>query len=190
MKKFLTIMTVALAGIFSVAAQQNVVSTSFRVDPQMTCQNCENKIKSNLRFEKGVKDIKTSVADQLVVVTYDADKTNVDLLTEGFKKIGYTASEVTDDAATSPATDKKCCKDGDKKCCKEGKKCEKSGDKKCCKDSKKARAYAPDPENGKPAIKCDPAESAAAKQACIKQCRENSQCAEKAEKAQKCEKAQ
>ena len=32
--------------------------------PQMHCENCENKIKKNLRFEKGVVKIETSVPNQ------------------------------------------------------------------------------------------------------------------------------
>lgn len=62
--------------------------------PQMHCENCEKKIKNNIRFEKGVKDIKTSVEDQTVTIKYDADKTNIDNLIKGFSKIGYTARQV------------------------------------------------------------------------------------------------
>ena len=47
----------------------------FTTTPQMHCEACENKIKSNLRFEKGIKAIETSVPDQTVKVKYDADKT-------------------------------------------------------------------------------------------------------------------
>ncbi len=57
--------------------------------PQMSCQNCENKIKKNLRFEKGVTDIRTDLASQLVVITYDADKTNEAALTKAFEKLDY-----------------------------------------------------------------------------------------------------
>ena len=29
-------------------------------DPQMHCANCESKIKNNIRFEKGIKEIETN----------------------------------------------------------------------------------------------------------------------------------
>ena len=45
--------------------------------PQMHCAACENKIKNNLRFEKGIKSIETSVPDQTVTVKYNADKTTI-----------------------------------------------------------------------------------------------------------------
>ena len=65
--------------------------------PQMHCANCEKKIKENIRFEKGVKSIKTNLKDKTVTVEYDADKTTVDNIIKGFKKIKYEASEVKKD---------------------------------------------------------------------------------------------
>lgn len=62
------------------------------VSPKMSCQNCEKKIKSNLRFEKGVTRIATSLKDQRVTLTYDPSKTDSTRIIQGFKKIGYTAT--------------------------------------------------------------------------------------------------
>lgn len=66
--------------------------------PQMHCQNCENKIKSNLRFEKGVVKIETSVEKQTVVITYDGAKTDAAKLQAAMKKIGYETKVVSDTA--------------------------------------------------------------------------------------------
>ncbi|MBQ4035388.1 MAG: heavy-metal-associated domain-containing protein [Paludibacteraceae bacterium] len=57
--------------------------------PQMHCQKCENKIKSNIRFVKGVKDIQTSVEKQQVSISYDANKSTVADFEKAFQKIGY-----------------------------------------------------------------------------------------------------
>ena len=62
--------------------------------PEMHCANCEKKIKENIRFEKGVKYIKTDLKTKTVTIEYDADKTNVQDIIKGFKKIKYEASEV------------------------------------------------------------------------------------------------
>ena len=62
--------------------------------PQMHCANCEKKIKENIRFEKGIKSIKTNLNDKTVIIEYDADKTTVPSIIEGFKKIKYEAKEV------------------------------------------------------------------------------------------------
>ncbi len=125
MKKI--IYTLALAALFASSALAETKETVFTVKPQMSCQYCENKIKSNLRFEKGVKKIETSLADQTVTVTYDDSKTNSEKIIAGFKKVGYTA--VVADGKSSAAT-KQCCKGSksEQKC--EGK-CENSGDSKC-----------------------------------------------------------
>ncbi|MBQ3698740.1 MAG: heavy-metal-associated domain-containing protein [Prevotella sp.] len=65
--------------------------------PEMHCANCEKKIKENIRFEKGVKSIKTDLKTKTVIIEYDAAKTNVQDIIKGFKKIKYEASEVKKD---------------------------------------------------------------------------------------------
>lgn len=64
--------------------------------PQMHCENCENKIKSNMRFEKGVKKVETDLEKQHVTITYDPKKNNVEGLQAGMKKIGYETKVVSD----------------------------------------------------------------------------------------------
>ena len=64
--------------------------------PKMHCESCENKIKKNLRFEKGVVKIETSVETQTVTVTYDASKTNAENIQTAMKKIGYDTKVVSD----------------------------------------------------------------------------------------------
>ena len=99
MKK-LFLASAALILAFSAYAkdiQELVVTTT----PPMSCQNCENKIKKNLRFEKGVKKIETNIPDQRVTIEYDADKTNPTNIEEAFHKIGYDV-KVVDCENTAP----------------------------------------------------------------------------------------
>jgi periplasmic mercuric ion binding protein len=56
---------------------REIKTVVFITTPQMHCAACENKIKSNLRFEKGIKSIETSVPNQTVTVKYNADKTTI-----------------------------------------------------------------------------------------------------------------
>lgn len=116
MKKLLY--TAALAAMFASTAFAETKQAVYTVTPQMSCQNCENKIKSNLRFEKGIKNIETSLNDQTVTVTYDDTKTNSEKIIAGFKKVGYTA------VATKGGTK------AQKNCCKTSK-CEKKNESKC-----------------------------------------------------------
>ncbi len=64
--------------------------------PEMHCESCENKIKGNMRFEKGVKKVETSLERQEVAITYDAKKTSVENLRAAMKKIGYDTKVVSD----------------------------------------------------------------------------------------------
>lgn len=57
--------------------------------PQMHCQNCEKKIKSNIRFVNGTKKIDTSVDEQKVTIVYDSKKADYDDFVAAFRKIGY-----------------------------------------------------------------------------------------------------
>mgnify|MGYP004641248319 FL=1 len=57
--------------------------------PQMHCQNCEKKIKSNIRFVKSTKKIDTSVDEQKVTIVYDSKKADYDDFVAAFRKIGY-----------------------------------------------------------------------------------------------------
>lgn len=94
MKKSITMALILMTS--TIAMAKDIKTVVFTTTPQMHCENCENKIKGNLRFEKGVKDIKTNVDAQTVTVTYDADKTNADKVQKGFKKFGYTARQLKD----------------------------------------------------------------------------------------------
>lgn len=87
MKKYI-LAAIGLFFAFSTYAkdiQELIVTTN----PPMSCQNCENKIKKNLRFEKGIKEIETNIPDQRVTIEYDAEKTDPQKIEAAFHKIGY-----------------------------------------------------------------------------------------------------
>lgn len=88
MKKLLSaaFMLVMVGNTFAQTTADTLVVTTL---PQMHCQNCEKKIKSNIRFVKGTKKIDTSVDEQKVTIVYDSKKANYDDFVAAFKKIGY-----------------------------------------------------------------------------------------------------
>ena len=90
MKRFLLIMMLAF-GLTAIAADR--VTEVFTLDHQMS-QMCEKKIKSNLRFEKGISKIDVSLKENIITITFDPKKTDTDKIIEGFKKIGFTAFPV------------------------------------------------------------------------------------------------
>ncbi len=86
-KNLLAAFMLVVAGniIAKTPADTLVVTTQ----PQMHCQNCEKKIKSNIRFVKGTKKIDTSVDEQKVTIVYDSKKADYDDFVAAFRKIGY-----------------------------------------------------------------------------------------------------
>lgn len=131
MKKIMTVTAMLVFAISMFA--KDIKTVVFTTLPQMHCENCENKIKGNLRFEKGIKQITTSVPDQKVTIEYDADKTTPENIAKGFAKIGYKATVVTGEAK------KKGCSGCSKKAdATKGSCCKKNGEKKKGSCSKKA----------------------------------------------------
>ncbi len=132
MRKILTISLLAIGALATYAKdiKELVVTTT----PQMSCQNCENKIKGNLRFEKGIKKIETDLEKQLVTITYDADKTDESKIEEAFGKLNYQVRKIEEcDDATSCKPAGSCCERKRTSCqgnnsCKQ----EKRNQKPCC----------------------------------------------------------
>lgn len=86
MKRFLVLSLLAvLLGGLNVSAK-NMRKVTFKV-LQMVCENCEKKVQKNISFEKGLKELRTNVKEKTVTIVYDADKTTVEKLKEGFAKI-------------------------------------------------------------------------------------------------------
>jgi len=90
MKKTMLMMAMAVASL-TVYAQKENSSDTLRVttNPQMHCENCESKIKKNIRFVKGVKNIETSIPEQKVTIIYDSKKSDYKTIEAAFKEIGY-----------------------------------------------------------------------------------------------------
>jgi copper chaperone CopZ len=106
MKKSLLFMVMLMMSVMAFAKDYKTVA--FTTTPQMHCANCENKIKGNLRFSKGVKEIKTSIPDQKVTVTYDPKKTSPEKLSKDFEKFGYKARVLKDGEKVKANKDEKC----------------------------------------------------------------------------------
>ena len=88
-KRWMATCVVALLSVAAVLAK-DIRVVVFKVS-QMHCENCEKKVKNNMRFEKGVKELSKN---KTVSIAYDAEKTDVKKLQAGFKKFNYEAEFV------------------------------------------------------------------------------------------------
>lgn len=136
MKRSFLLLTLALCAITSFA--KDIKTIVVTTNPQMHCKSCENKIKNNMRFEKGIKSIETNISRQEVTLTYDADKTTPEKLIKGFEKFGYTATLKSDGNQQQTSCDKKqnCCKKAQNGCDKKQGNCDKK--QKCCKKAQES----------------------------------------------------
>lgn len=92
MRKTFVLSAMMLTAVLAMA--KDIKTVVVTTNPEMHCENCEKKIKGNLRFEKGIKNIITDLKTKTITIEYDADKTNVQNIIKGFKKIKYEAAEV------------------------------------------------------------------------------------------------
>lgn len=104
-KRWMATCVVALLSITAVLAK-DIRVVVFKVS-QMHCEKCEKKVKDNMRFEKGLKDVSTEVKTKTVTITYDAEKTNVKKLQAGFNKFNYEAEFVKETKGDAQKADKK-----------------------------------------------------------------------------------
>ena len=94
MKKLILLTAMLLT--MTVGLAKDIKTLVVTTNPPMHCENCENKIKGNMRFEKGVRNVETDLETQHVTITYDSRKASVKTLQEGMKKIGYDTKLVSD----------------------------------------------------------------------------------------------
>ena len=102
MKRFAMIVMAFAAILFvttNVAEAQNKkgnkkeIQVTFSI-PDVDCQHCVNKIESKMPYEKGVKDMKVSLDNKTIWISYEDSKTNKENLAKALEKLGYPAKEV------------------------------------------------------------------------------------------------
>ena len=72
-------------------AKKKTQTVSFKTS--IHCKNCVKKVQDNIAFEKGVKDLKVSLEDKVVTISYDPSKTDEAALAKALEKLGYTAEK-------------------------------------------------------------------------------------------------
>ena len=92
-----TVLVCAMMLTAMVGLAKDIKTVVVTTQPVMHCESCEDKIKGNLRFEKGVKQIECNIDEQRVTITYDADKTKPETIIQSFEKFGYKATEIKQD---------------------------------------------------------------------------------------------
>lgn len=79
------------------AQEKNKKTETVKFSTSIDCENCVNKIMTNLPFEKGIKDVQCDLETKEVVVTYQKNKNNPEDIKKAIEKLGYTAKELTEE---------------------------------------------------------------------------------------------
>jgi copper chaperone CopZ len=89
MKQILLVITTILLLTLPVEAQKKskTETTSFTVS--IDCQHCIDTITKELAFVKGVRDLKFSLEETRVDVTYRPDKVSKETIAEKIRELGY-----------------------------------------------------------------------------------------------------
>ena len=92
---FVAFSATAVASDFSISVEDTSKQTKKKVEIKevtfnvhLHCANCVKKVRENISFEKGVKDLHVCLEDQIVAVKYDASKTNEETLKNAIVKLG------------------------------------------------------------------------------------------------------
>ena len=113
MKNMIVCFTIAMMTVFitdSANAQEKKKNfEEVRIQTSAVCGMCEERIETNIAYEKGVKSVELSDETKIVTIGFDPRKTDTGKLRTAISKVGYDA----DDVAADPEAYAKlpgCCK--------------------------------------------------------------------------------
>jgi copper chaperone CopZ len=95
-KLFITILLFTIPVLLT-AQDKDKTTETVKFETSIHCDNCVNKIMTNLPQEKGIKDVKCDLGTKEVTVTYQKDKNNPEEIKKAIEKLGYTAKQVTEE---------------------------------------------------------------------------------------------
>lgn len=97
----------------ALAQEQKKNYEEVQIRTSAVCGMCEERIETNIAYEKGVKKVELDDETKIVTIGFDTRKTDPDKLRTAISKLGYDADDVL---ADKEAYDKlpACCQKGNK----------------------------------------------------------------------------
>jgi copper chaperone CopZ len=97
LKKLVITILFATIPVFITAQEKAKTMETVKFKTSIECNNCVNKVMTNLPQEKGIKDVKCDLASKEVTVSYQKDKNNTADIKKAIEKLGFTAKVVTEE---------------------------------------------------------------------------------------------
>jgi len=94
MQKLLIIILLAAVPVITKAQEKDKNVQTVKFTTSIHCEDCVNKIMTNLPREKGIKDVKCDVKTKEVTVSYNKEKNNPVEIQKTIEKLGFTAKVV------------------------------------------------------------------------------------------------
>lgn len=95
MKKGLLLFVLALGISLASLAQQKKPITVKIQTPTAQCEECKLRIEEYLKYEEGVTQVVVYPRSKYTMVTYFADRTNIENIKAAIANVGYDADDVT-----------------------------------------------------------------------------------------------
>ena len=97
MKKVLLLAVLSLLTVTYISAQKVEKAKKAKTETvvysvNMDCEGCLNKIKKELTYTKGVKEMHLNLIGKIVAIKFDPSKTDKEKLMATIKKLGYTVT--------------------------------------------------------------------------------------------------
>lgn len=93
--KNLTVILVLLFGVSLSLVAQKTENKVVCFKSSMDCADCQITITENLKFEKGVKDLKVDFVSNTIYIEYKDGKNTDEGLAKAVEKKGYKAEKIT-----------------------------------------------------------------------------------------------
>ena len=97
LKNLLALMILIAIPVMATAQEKNKNIETVKFKTSIDCEDCVNKIMSNLPQEKGVKDVKCDLETKEVMVSFVNNKNNTAELRKSIEKLGFTAKEIKEE---------------------------------------------------------------------------------------------
>ncbi|QHT65842.1 heavy-metal-associated domain-containing protein [Rhodocytophaga rosea] len=108
MKKAAVIIALFISSI-SLGFAQDSKMEEVKIKTSSVCKMCKNTLEKSLSFEKGIKNSNLDVPSQVITVSYNPKKTDINKIKKAINETGYDADELpADQKAYNKLED--CCK--------------------------------------------------------------------------------
>jgi len=89
---FISFVAIASTNPLMAQSSKKKKTETVKISASMHCQDCADKIESELNFEPGIKKIVADYKINTVTIEFFPKKTNPDKIVEKIKSLGYSAT--------------------------------------------------------------------------------------------------